>query len=85
MDMQKFIEGLEKLLCDCGAELSATPELTLGRPTVEEFIGSGAELGVFCVTRERQPIEIKIVAKAAMIGNWHRNSRDDKQLHPNLN
>lgn len=84
MDMQKFIDGLERLLRECGAELAATPELTLSRPEREGFVGTGMELDACHATRDRQPIEIRITAKANVVGNWRHNSGDDRRLHPDM-
>lgn len=84
IDMQKFIDGLKRLLHECGAELAEPPELTLRRPEHEGFVGTGMELDGCHATRERQPIEIRITVKAEVAGNWHHNSGDDRRLHPDL-
>lgn len=84
MDMKKFTEALEALMREHGMELSATPEITLGRPRLEAFIGTGTDVDALRATRERQPFDLRITAKASVAGAWHHDSGDDRRLHPDL-
>lgn len=84
MDMERFNAGLEKLLLECGAELTASPEFVLGRPKREGFIGKGMELDACRAVRDVQPVEIRITARTAVVGDWHHASGDDRRLHPDL-
>ena len=84
MDMEKFNAGLSVLLAECGAELSVTPQIILSRPEREGFVGESMELDACKAVRERQPVEIRITARATICGEWHHVSGDDRRLHPDL-
>ena len=82
--MKKFTEALEALMREHGMELSAIPEATLGRPRLEAFISHDMSVDAFQATRERQPFDLRITAKASVYGAWHHDSGDDRRLHPDL-
>ena len=84
MDMKKLAAAIEAVLREHGAELYADPEITVERPQIRSYAGSGMEFDATRAIREERPFTLHITAKAFTVGLWNHESWEDRRLHPDL-